>query len=90
MKDNNLANDDEYNAYIRNLAIGKMKTTMLNTIIANQEGFMPTSDKEWDEKIREYDENVNADYMISSSWGKDRVKDIILDEMVQKWLLENN
>ena len=89
MKYENLSTDEEYDNYIRKMAENKMKKVMFYTAIANQENLMPT-EEEWKTKLKEWDENLVADYMTVDGWGENRVKELILENIVDTWLVEHN
>ena len=89
MKYENLSTDEEYDNYIHQQAEEKLRKVLLYTVIANQENLMP-SDEEWKTKLKEWDENLVADYMTVDNWGENRVKELILEDIVNNWLIENN
>lgn len=89
MKYNNLSTDEDFNNWLHEEATEKMKRIVLYTAIANQENIMP-SEKEWKTKLEDWDKNNDTEYMSVSQWGENRIKEILLEDIVNRWLLENN
>lgn len=89
MTNNNLSSDEDYKNFLESIAKEQVKENLVYNRIAEIEKLNPT-EKEYEEKIKEYKSEHKDSYDSYDVVGEEHVKQYILNDIVEDWLYENN
>lgn len=89
MTNNNISTDDDYNKFLKSIAKEQVKTNLVFNRIAELEKIKPSED-EYKEKIKEYKKVHKDSYDSYDVIGEEKVRQYILNEIVEDWLYEHN